>query len=96
MPNTLNWYIAMMGIARLGGVCVALNPAFQTPEIEYCIQKVGIKAMITMDTYKTQQYHGMLQEVLPELRTGQTKIKSEKYTLERVIVDSNKHLRYGF
>lgn len=84
-----------MGIARLGAVSVSINPAYQIPEIEYCINKVGMKAIVTTENFKTQRYHEMLSEIFPELQAGQTKIDNENYpTMKRIIVDSNKRLRF--
>lgn len=84
-----------MGIARLGGVCVALNPAYQVPEIEYCIKKVGIKAIITTETFKTQNYHQMLADIFPQMNSEGPKIKTHNFTMERVIIDSDKRLRFS-
>jgi len=89
MPNKTSWYISMMAVARLGGISVALNPAYQVPEIEYCIKKVGIKAMITTETFKTQNYYKMLAEIIPELNSGNTKLQAQNYSMERVIIDSD-------
>lgn len=77
----------MMGIARMGGICVALNPALQVPEVDYSIKKVGVKAIITTEQYKTQNYYKMLMELFRGLN----------YDTGRIIVDSNKRLRFeGF
>lgn len=48
---------------------VAINPAYQKPEIEYCIKKVGLKTIIMPTEFRTQNYYGMLTELCPEIKT---------------------------
>lgn len=91
MPNYTNWYITALGIYRLGAVCVKLNPAFQGPEIGYCIEKVGIKAIVTSEMYKTQNYHGILTELYPDLR--EQRVAQGEGCLKQIIVDSDKKFR---
>lgn len=73
---------------------VALNPAYQAPEIAYCLKKVGIKAIYAAESYKTQKYYEMLKEIIPEIGTNKTgKIKSKEYDqLSVIIVDSKEQL----
>lgn len=84
----------MMAISRLGAVSVTLNPAAQVPEIDYYIKKVGMKAILTTDTFKTQNYYEMLCELFPSLKSGNKKIESPNYSsMERVIIDSDQKFR---
>ncbi|XP_070503816.1 medium-chain acyl-CoA ligase ACSF2, mitochondrial-like [Chironomus tepperi] len=48
-PNYEFWYISMMAIARAGLVCVTLNPAYTINELNYCLEKVDIKAQKYFD-----------------------------------------------
>lgn len=93
MVNRLNWYIAMMGIARLGGILVSLNPAYQLPELEFSIKKVGIKVLIISELHRTQNYYKMLTKLLPDLEYGAAKVTNGNYPLERIIVDSDIQFR---
>lgn len=83
----------MMGIARLGGICVALNPAFQVPEVEYSFKKVGVKAVIITEAFKTQNYYKMLVELFPEMQRDNARISKEGFEMEKIIVDSDERLR---
>ncbi|KAJ8969599.1 hypothetical protein NQ317_011313 [Molorchus minor] len=66
-PNLIEWYIANLACARAGCVMVAINPAYQPKEIEYCINKVGINAIICGHKFKTQNYYEFLNSICPEL-----------------------------
>ncbi|KAJ6641823.1 Medium-chain acyl-CoA ligase ACSF2, mitochondrial [Pseudolycoriella hygida] len=91
-PNTLNWYIALMSAARIGLISVAINHAYQTPEMAYCMKKVGIKAIVASEAFKTQNYYDMLCNIVPEIRNSSDGIiKSSEYSsLRAVIMDSEK------
>jgi fatty-acyl-CoA synthase len=48
-------------------VLVNINPAYRTPELEYALQKVGCRALVSEASYKTSDYIAMLNELAPEL-----------------------------
>lgn len=62
-PNDLEWYIASLSAARLGLIVVAINPAYQQNELTYCLQKVNVKAVVSPDSFKTQNYSKILLNV---------------------------------
>ncbi|XP_063697719.1 medium-chain acyl-CoA ligase ACSF2, mitochondrial [Culicoides brevitarsis] len=94
-PNYTMWYITAMACARSGCILVGLNPAYQVPELEYCVEKVGMKAIVAPETFKSQNYYEMIGKIVPEmLETGvEKKIQSKKHPkLETVIIESNRKL----
>ncbi|GFG40504.1 hypothetical protein Cfor_06516 [Coptotermes formosanus] len=66
-PNSSHWYLTFIAAARAGLVLVNINPAYQTPELQYCLTKVGVKALIAPESFKTQQYYEMVRRIAPEL-----------------------------
>jgi fatty-acyl-CoA synthase len=46
---------------------VCINPAYRLYELEYALNKVQCKAVITAEQFKTSDYLGMLQQLAPEL-----------------------------
>lgn len=65
--NNVEWLITQVATAKIGVVLVNINPAYRVAEVEYALNKVRCKALITMPTFKTSNYVGMLQELAPEL-----------------------------
>lgn len=59
-PNQAEWFLSFVAIARAGMIAVAINPAYQQQEINYCLRKVAVAAVISPDRFKTQDYPGML------------------------------------
>ncbi|OGB81189.1 MAG: AMP-binding protein, partial [Burkholderiales bacterium RIFCSPLOWO2_12_FULL_67_210] len=57
--------------AQVGLVLVNINPAYRTSEVEYALNKVGCKLLVTMARFKTSGYLGMLRELAPEWAHGQ-------------------------
>lgn len=94
-PNIFEWHITKMACARLGLVLVALNPAYQAPEMEYCLNKVGIKAVVCAHKHKTQNYYELLEKIAPELgRSEPGKLESSKApTLKSVVVITEEDLK---
>jgi len=69
-PNNSEWVITQFATAKAGLVLVNINPAYRLAEVEYALNKVGCKALITADHFKTSDYVGMLNELAPELNTS--------------------------
>lgn len=89
-PNIANWFVTMMAAARAGLILVGLNPAYQVPEIEYCLKKVQVKALVVPETFKTQNYVDMLHQIMPEMeKSAAGEIRSQKLPhLNTIIVDA--------
>lgn len=94
-PNSIEWLITMMACARLGLVLVALNPFYQALEMEYCIKKVNMKAVLCAHKHKEQDYYEILKKIAPELNECQPgKLVSRNVpSLEVVIVITKEDLK---
>ena len=65
--NNAEWVLMQLATAQVGLVLVNINPAYRTSEVEYALNKVGCKAIVSMPEFKTSDYLGMLRELAPEL-----------------------------
>ncbi|MGH7068298.1 MAG: AMP-binding protein [Acetobacteraceae bacterium] len=65
--NCAEWVLTQLATARAGLILVNINPAYRLAELEYALNKVGCAALVTADHFKTSDYLGMLNELLPEL-----------------------------
>jgi fatty-acyl-CoA synthase len=66
-PNNVEWVLTQFATAKIGLILVNINPAYQLSELEYALNKVGCKALILAERFKTSEYVGMLRELAPEL-----------------------------
>ncbi|XP_077984125.1 medium-chain acyl-CoA ligase ACSF2, mitochondrial-like [Glandiceps talaboti] len=67
-PNRLEWVLTQYATARIGALQVNINPAYRPMELEYALRKVGCKALISDQNFKTQDYWSMLCEICPEVQ----------------------------
>ena len=65
--NNAEWVLMQLATAQVGLILVNINPAYRTAEVEYALNKVDCKALVTMAQFKTSDYLGMLRELAPEM-----------------------------
>ncbi|XP_046474559.1 medium-chain acyl-CoA ligase ACSF2, mitochondrial isoform X1 [Neodiprion pinetum] len=80
-PNSIEWSVAFLAIARAGFKVVGMNPADQLNELIYGINKVGTRAVVAADSFKTQNYPEML-----------LRAKSQCPSLEHIVIVGDKHV----
>ena len=66
-PNRPEWLIAQFATARLGLILVNVNPAYRRAELEYALNRAGVKALITVRHFKSSAYLEMIRDLAPEL-----------------------------
>lgn len=70
-PNCWEWLATQYATAKIGVILVNINPAYRRAEIEYALNKVGCKALVTIPQLKTSNYLAILRGSAPELETAQ-------------------------
>ena len=68
-PNRSEWVVTQFATAKIGVILVNVNPAYRLSELEYALNKVQVKALILAEKFKTSDYIGMVQTLVPELET---------------------------
>ncbi len=66
-PNRVEWLVTQFATARIGAILVNINPAYRQAELEYALNKAGVRMLITATRFKSSDYLGMLQALAPEL-----------------------------
>ncbi|WP_314385708.1 AMP-binding protein [Pseudomonas brenneri] len=66
-PNCAQWCISQVASAKLGVILVNINPAYRSSELEYVLKQSGCQWLICAGSFKSSDYHGMLQALVPEL-----------------------------
>lgn len=86
--NHMEWVFTLFAAAKAGLIVVNVNPAHRANELEYSINKVGMKALCMMPSFKTSNYYEILREVAPEIEFSQPgKLRAERIPcLHHVIV----------
>jgi fatty-acyl-CoA synthase len=66
-PNNAEWIVTQYATAKAGLILVNINPAYRLSELEYALNKVGCRALVTATRFKTSDYIGMINTLAPEL-----------------------------
>ena len=66
-PNCAEWLLTMFATARAGLILVNINPAYRTTELEFALRQVGCRMLIFAPAFKTSNYMGMLNQLIPQL-----------------------------
>ena len=67
-PNCAEWCISQIASAKLGVILVNINPAYRSSELAYVLKQSGCQWLVCAGSFKTSDYHAMLQELNPDLR----------------------------
>jgi len=66
-PNCFEWCLTQFATAKIGAILVCINPAYRLYELEYALNKVGCRAIISAESFKSSRYLDMLCELAPEI-----------------------------
>ena len=69
-PNNAEWVVTQFAAAKAGLILVNINPAYRLFELEYALNKVGCRALITAPSFKSSDYVRLLRELAPELEVA--------------------------
>ena len=69
-PNNAEWVVTQFATAKAGLILVNINPAYRLTELEYALNKVGCRALISATEFKTSDYVGLLSTLAPELASA--------------------------
>jgi fatty-acyl-CoA synthase len=86
-PNCLEWSITQYAAAKAGLILVNINPAYRTHELEFVLNTVSCKALVSAASFKSSDYLAMLCELAPELlRDEPGKLAAQKLPHLKLVV----------
>ena len=81
-PNSYQWIVTMSAASKAGLILVNVNPNYKVHELEYCLNKVQMKAIIAAEGSGNLKYYEHFLELFPELATKKDrKIKSKRFAV---------------
>jgi fatty-acyl-CoA synthase len=66
-PNCAEWVLLQYATAKIGAILVNINPAYRSHELAYVLRQSGIRLLVSAESFKTSNYHAMIDEVSGEL-----------------------------
>jgi fatty-acyl-CoA synthase len=87
-PNRVEWCLTQFATARIGAIMVCINPAYRVHELEYVLNKVQCRVLITAESFKTSEYLAMLQQLAPELSEASagSQLRSQKLPRLEIVI----------
>ncbi|RUY78260.1 AMP-binding protein, partial [Mesorhizobium sp. M7A.F.Ca.CA.003.01.2.1] len=86
-PNRWEWLVTQFATARIGLILVNINPAYRLTELDYALNKVGCKALVTAARFKTSDYLGMIETLAPEIaKATPGKLKAQKLPALKIVI----------
>jgi fatty-acyl-CoA synthase len=70
-PNCAEWTLTQFASAKAGLILVNMNPAYRSSELEFALNKVGCKALVLVEHFKTSDFLQVLRTLAPELERSQ-------------------------
>lgn len=64
----------MFAASKAGLILVNINPAYQVPELEYCLNKVQVKAVVAAEGVGPLKYYNHFTQLVPELERSNPKM----------------------
>jgi len=96
-PNNSEWVVTQLATAKAGLILVNINPAYRVFELDYTLNKVGCKALVTADRFKSSDYIGMLRELAPEIdRDPPGRLRSKRLPELAALIRIGADERRGF
>ena len=66
-PNCVEWTEVQFATAKAGLILVNINPAYRLYELEFALKKVGCRALVLAESFKSSRYFEMIRKLAPEL-----------------------------
>ncbi|PBB90259.1 AMP-binding protein [Mesorhizobium sp. WSM3864] len=86
-PNRWEWLVTQFATARIGLILVNINPAYRLSELEYALNKIGCKALVTAVSFKTSDYLGMIETLAPEIAKAEPgKLEAKKLPSLKIVI----------
>jgi fatty-acyl-CoA synthase len=95
-PNCVEWCVTQFATASMGAIMVCINPAYRLYELEYALNKVQCKALVTAAGFKQSDYLAMLRELAPELGDCQPgSLESERLPWLKTVIRTGETVSDG-
>ena len=86
--NCTEWVVTQLATAKAGMILVTINPAYNASEAEYCLRKVGCRALVVAEGFRSHDYIATILDLVPEAcSVPSAALRSDRLPmLERLIV----------
>ncbi len=86
-PSSPEWLMVQYATAKIGAILVPINPAYRQHEVQYLLAHAEIRLVVSAERFKTSDYRGMLEAVLPEAPTVAAVVYLETDDWDMLVAD---------
>ncbi len=91
-PNNAEWVITQFATAKAGLILVNINPAYRIHELDYALNLVGCRALVTATAFKSTDYAAILSALLPELaKSAPGKLQAARAPSLQIVIQIGAH-----
>jgi fatty-acyl-CoA synthase len=94
-PNNAEWIVTQYATAKLGIILVNINPSYRITELSYVLNKVGCKALVFAENYKSSNYLTMVQSVCGRVDRAISPNDVAPAPTVEILINMGTHLRPG-
>jgi fatty-acyl-CoA synthase len=88
--NKYEWVVVQLAAAMADLILVNINPAYQSDELAYTIEKVGLSVLFLNDKFKHLNYIDIVRSIVPELETNSPfDLQSKRFPTLKGVVRMN-------
>ena len=85
--NVPDWNTILFACARLGIVFVTINTSYKIHELDFLMKQSDLKCLCIIDGFRDTDYVGIVNELVPELKTSQRGyLESERFPFLKYVV----------
>ncbi|TAK36410.1 MAG: hypothetical protein EPO21_03045 [Chloroflexota bacterium] len=92
-PPILEWAYVHYALTTLGAIVVPVNINYKTEEVRWVLKQGDVSAIITLDTYRSFDFVGLLESVDPALKPGE--VETAQFPLLKRIFVLNSQQEQG-
>ncbi len=85
--NVPDWLTFLFATSKLGAVLVTVNTNYKSHEVAYIMKQADLKAIAIIDSFRDIDYLGIINELVPELKTcTRDNIRSKEFPELRNVI----------
>ncbi len=84
--NHIEWLVVQMATIRIGAAVVCINPAYRSTELAHAVRHSEVHALFAIPRFRSSDYAGMLQELVPELQEQNKVLACREFPLLRRVI----------
>ncbi len=85
--NVPDWLTLLFAAAKIGVITVTVNTAYRLHELDYLVKQSDIKALCLIEGFRDSDYLGIVNELVPELKSSERgRLESARFPHLKIVI----------